>query len=115
MSNKAASSLVNKEYLFPSIYNLLLDYNQYPFMSSIKQKHAAFNLITGRQCKYKLTLPLFNSSFLLSRLIINLNLNKNLNKKHFNFGLTKSFYGAHVQFFFNSSFSASYFLLPYSK
>ena len=114
MSNKAASSLLNKELFLPSVYNLLLDFKQFPSISSISQKNAAFNLIIGRQCKFKLSIPLFNSSFLFPLLIISLNSNK-LNLNHFNFGLIKTFYGAHVQFYFNSSFSASYFLLPFSN
>lgn len=111
MSNKAASSLVNKDLFFPTVYNLLIDYKQFPSISSIKQKHAAFNLIPGRQCKYKLSFSLFNNSVLLPQIIISLNSN---NKNHFNFGMVKPFYGGHVQFYFNSSFSASYFLLPIS-
>lgn len=110
MSNKAATSTTNKDLLFPTVYNLLLDFGIMPIISSINQKQAAFNLITGRQCKYQLSIPLFNS-ILFPSLLIHLNHQKNLNN-HYNFGLIKSFYGAHVQFPFNSINSASYFLLP---
>lgn len=115
MSNKAASNLSNKDLFLPSVYNLMLDYKQFPSISSIEEKNAAFNLILGRQCKFKLSLPLFNSPLMFPLFIISLNPNIKLNNNHFNFGLIKTFYGANVQFYFNSPFSASYFLLPFSK
>lgn len=113
MSNRAASNLNNKELLFPSIYNIIKDYHQFPSISSIYEKQAAFNLIPGRQSKYKLTIPLYNNITLVNLLLIS------LNKKNYknnlitrNYGLRKFFYGANIQFNIISPFNASYYLLP---
>lgn len=83
MSNYAASSQDRKDLLFPPIYHLILDYNQMPLINWINKKDATFNLIPGRQSKYKITLsnkiPNWYTNFIICvlPLINNLNLNEN--------------------------------------
>jgi len=104
MSNHAASTQNRKDLLFPSIYHLILDFNQMPSINSINKKDAAFNLIPGRQSKYKVTINncYYNYIIRLLPLIFNNNslINFNRESKHIMFGLKKKFYGANLDFFF---------------
>lgn len=66
----------------------------------------------GNQCKYQITKDLFPT--LLNISLINhelLSINHTIPK----FGLTKTFYGANLNFTLSTPFIASYFLLPISR
>jgi hypothetical protein len=120
MSNIAACSLTRKDLFFPTVYNLILDYNQYPGISTILKKQAAFNLIPGRQSKFKITLNLLPYPTFLTMAFPYYNFNNNKDNnfnynnttKNFKFGFSKKFYGANFNFYADSSFIISYLLLP---